>query len=280
MPPTKNHRSSSMSWPIIQSPAAVDRTICPADPRPFSIHTMHMIMDMQQPIQAANIRPGRHAQSGTTQARKHISTIARQVCWAISMISILETEAQRRGMAARSISGAKESACDMSPRIRPMAERRGFGSVPHAPSMRDGMKVTARGVCPWIEVFMPLMSLDEYPLRGETAGESMGESHGIVAADNRVEKRVNWPAKASQTWEVRGTLERRKPRIPTCRCDDEAFILWFPGHCFPCSWHSSQTRLCFLAFLGRHLAWGFWLGDYHRPINRTTDWPCLTYSRL
>lgn len=80
------------------------------------------------------------------------------------------------------MSGSKAIACDMSPRIRSMAERCGFGSVPHAPSMRDGMKVTARGICPGIEVLMPLVSLEEYPLRGETAGESRGESHGIVAA--------------------------------------------------------------------------------------------------
>lgn len=170
-----------MSWPIIQSPAAVDRTICPTDPRPFSIQTIPIITDMQQPTQAANISPGRHAQSGTAPARKHISTTARQACWAISIISTLETEAHRRGMAARSISGIKARARDMSPRTRSTAERCGFGSVPHAPSISEGMKVTARGICPGLAKWLtPLVSLEVYPLRGETVGESRGESHGIV----------------------------------------------------------------------------------------------------
>ncbi|POS77370.1 hypothetical protein DHEL01_v204249 [Diaporthe helianthi] len=183
MPPIKYQRSSSISWPIIQSPATVDRIICLADPRPFSIQTMPMIMDMQQPIHPANINPGRHAQSGTAQAKKHTSSMPRQMCWAISIISIRETEPQQWGMAALSMSGSKARAWDTSPLIRSRTGRGGFGSVPQAPSMREGMNVTPKDICPGLDMPTPLVSLEEYPLRGETVGESRGESHGIVAAD-------------------------------------------------------------------------------------------------
>lgn len=62
--------------------------------------------------------------------------------------------------------------------------------------------------------------------------------------------------------------------------NDAAFILWFPGPLLsPSPVIPGNTRFWFLTFLGRHLAWDFCPGDYHRPINRATDWPCLTYSR-